>query len=73
MRKLMAVVALGAGISFAWGASSAQAFVHRGGDDFQSCDDFSDDFTSAVPEPTAAMLMGLGLAAVAYTDRLRRR
>jgi hypothetical protein len=69
MRKLLAALTLSTGLVFAWGVSSAHAVPGIPDD----ADDTGDDFTSAVPEPTAAILMGLGLAAVAYTDRLRRR
>lgn len=35
-------------------------------------DDFADDFVQVVPEPTAALVMALGVAAVAYAHRRRR-
>jgi hypothetical protein len=66
MRKLLAALTLSTGLVFALGVSIAHAVPGVPEDDFE-------DFTTAVPEPTAAILMGLGLAAVAYTDRLRRR
>jgi hypothetical protein len=35
-------------------------------------DDFQDDFVAAIPEPTSALLMGIGLVAVGLSLRHRR-
>jgi hypothetical protein len=42
------------------------------GDDMAMDDFIGDDFVQVVPEPTAALVMALGVAAVAYAHRRRR-
>ena len=53
-------------------ANGAFAGAPTTGDDMAMDDVIGDDFVQVVPEPTAALVMALGVAAVAYAHRRRR-
>ena len=63
MSKLFQALALAALVSLGAGSALAGAVA---------IDDSSDDDVRPIPEPTAALVMGAGLAAIALTLRKRR-
>lgn len=65
MRKLISTLAVAIALSaFSYPASAFERIIED--------DTFPDDSSPAVPEPTAALAMGAGLATIAVALRRRR-
>jgi hypothetical protein len=71
MRKLVLPLAMAAAIC-AFGSIAKAGISTDDFDDDATADDIFQDGSPAVPEPSAALAMGAGLATVAFALRRRR-